>query len=115
MRHFKRALDDIFSSWYFVLVLAMLGSMAIVVSAEETTVIESEVQNSITIAEDAHDNSGKGLAFRIQMNIKVPRRMPTISSSTPMLPPPWTVWSTRWLRWALLWPTRLPTSPTWII
>lgn len=63
MRTFKRVLS-------FLLVVAMLASMAIVVSAEETAVIESEVQNSITIAEDARDDSGKGLAFRIQMNIK---------------------------------------------
>ncbi|MBR2320123.1 MAG: hypothetical protein IKA50_05015 [Clostridia bacterium] len=63
MRTFKRVLS-------FLLVVAMLASMAIVVSAEETAIIEAEVQNSITIAEDARDDSGKGLAFRIQMNIQ---------------------------------------------
>ena len=63
MRMFKRVLATL-------LVVAMLASMAIMVSAEEAGIIASEVQNSITIAEDPRDDSGKGLAFRITMNIQ---------------------------------------------
>lgn len=64
MRNFKRVLS-------FLLVVAMLACVPVATSAEgEANLIEPEVQNSITIAEDARDDSGKGLAFRIQMNIK---------------------------------------------
>lgn len=63
MRMFKRVLVTL-------LVVAMMASMAIVVSAEETTLIEKDVENSITIADATAASSGKGLAFRITMNIQ---------------------------------------------
>ena len=63
MRMFKRVLATL-------LAVAMMASMAIVVSAEETTLIEKDVENSITIADATAASSGKGLAFRITMNIQ---------------------------------------------
>ena len=61
MRNLKRILSCL-------LVVAMLASMAVVVSAEETDVaiMEEEILNSITQEAD----TGKGLAFRIKMNIQ---------------------------------------------
>ena len=59
MRNVKRILS-------FLLVVAMLASMTVVVSAAADEVIVSEVLNSIT----TEDKTGLGLAFRIQMNVK---------------------------------------------
>lgn len=59
MRMFKKMMAAL-------LVVAMLASMAVVVSAEETAVIETDILNSITVEED----TGRGLAFRITMNIQ---------------------------------------------
>lgn len=59
MRMFKKMMAAL-------LVVAMLASMAVVVSAEETAVIETDILNSITVEE----GTGRGLAFRITMNIQ---------------------------------------------
>lgn len=59
MRTVKRILS-------LLLVVAMLSSVAVMVSAEEVAVIDEAILHSITVEE----NTGLGLAFRIQMNIK---------------------------------------------
>lgn len=48
-----------------LLVVAMLASVAVVVSAEETAVIGADILHSITEEKD----TGRGLAFRITMNV----------------------------------------------
>ena len=59
MYRFKRVLS-------FLLVVAMLTSMAVVVSAEQTAVFDGEIFNSIT----TEDDTGLGLAFMIRVNVK---------------------------------------------
>ncbi len=59
MYRFKRVLS-------FLLVVAMLTSMAVVVSAEQVTVFGGEIFNSIT----TEDDTGLGLAFMIRVNVK---------------------------------------------
>ena len=61
MKHIKKVLS-------LLLVMAMLASMAVVVSAEEATaeLFDGEIKNSITTEE----KTGLGLAFLITMNVK---------------------------------------------
>lgn len=59
MRIFKKIMAAL-------LVVAMLASMALVVSAEEAALIDSVIEHSIT----EEDTTGLGLAFRIKMNIR---------------------------------------------
>ena len=58
MRLFKKMMAAL-------LVVAMLASVAVVVSAEETAVIGADILHSITEEKD----TGRGLAFRITMNV----------------------------------------------
>lgn len=58
MRMFKKMMAAL-------LVVAMLASVAVVVSAEETAVIGADILHSITEEKD----TGRGLAFRITMNV----------------------------------------------
>lgn len=59
MRTFKKIAS-------LLLAVVMLASMAVVTSAEEVAVIDETILHSITVEE----NTGNGLAFRIQMNVK---------------------------------------------
>ena len=59
MRTVKRILS-------LLLVVAMMSSMAVMISAEEVAVIDEAILHSITVEED----TGLGLAFRIRMNVK---------------------------------------------